>query len=171
MSRLDELEKSYPAIPRDVILKWEIGCRGVRDTEVIEEVGTWQRALGTYQSYDRGESLTEMAKKHPGRVRPGFLLRPPPLFMTRGRQPVRIGIDASGPHEFRAEGSGKYALYKGEEKVQKVFFPPPTPGAEDMCFAYSGELGAYALAGGIGNWARLAGIPDDANWIANFKAQ
>ncbi|MDO8670476.1 MAG: hypothetical protein Q7O66_03485, partial [Dehalococcoidia bacterium] len=131
VSRVDELQKRYPTIPREVIVKWETSARGVSDAGITEKLGTWHRALGTYQSYDRGQSLKELAQKHPGRVKPGFLLRPPHIFLTKSGQTARIGVDSTSPYVLKEDAPGKFALYEGEEKVQDIFFPPSRPDVEE----------------------------------------
>ncbi len=49
MTRVDELKKKYPTIPRDFIIKWELKQLGVQDTEDHDKVSTWRSAEGSYQ--------------------------------------------------------------------------------------------------------------------------
>ncbi|MDO8672325.1 MAG: radical SAM protein [Dehalococcoidia bacterium] len=132
MSRIDDLQKRYPTIPRDIIVKWEIGVRGLRDSEALARLGTWQRNLATYQSYDRGLSLKGMAQTHPERVREGALLRPPGFMITRGGESMRIDMDLTSPYEVIEEASGRYALYEGDDRAEAVYFIPPEAKAKEL---------------------------------------
>ncbi|MDO8672464.1 MAG: hypothetical protein Q7O66_13695 [Dehalococcoidia bacterium] len=68
-----------------------------------------------------------MAEKRPGTaVRPGFVMRPDPFYMTNGiGAEVRRSLDS--PYEIRAAGDGKFALFEGDDKVEDIYFPAPKP--------------------------------------------
>ncbi|MDO8672153.1 MAG: hypothetical protein Q7O66_12105, partial [Dehalococcoidia bacterium] len=124
MTRVDELQKKYRGLPREVIIKLELHRNGIRDSEALDKVGYWARSegVGTYQSYDRDVSLKERAQKRPGTVRPGYVKRLGSLYMKNGLG-VRIERDSTSPYEIREIGEGRFALCEGDDKVEEVYFP------------------------------------------------
>ncbi|MDO8673457.1 MAG: hypothetical protein Q7O66_18775 [Dehalococcoidia bacterium] len=130
MSRVDELQKKYPNLPREIVVKWEVLVRGVKDTSTLDKVSYWTRG-GSYQSRDLDISLKEIAAKREGEGRPGYVARPKPLHMKNGIG-ANIRRGTRTPYEIRDESEGKFALYEGDEKVEDVYFPSPRGWGEEM---------------------------------------
>ncbi|MDO8672562.1 MAG: hypothetical protein Q7O66_14195, partial [Dehalococcoidia bacterium] len=128
MSRVDELAKKYPGIPREVIIKYEVLSRGMKDTETLDTVSYWVRAGGTggYQSYDQDVTLKQLAEKRPGRVKPGYILRLDAMY-TKAGLGARIQRDSRSTYEIREISSGNFALFVGDEGGEEVVFPSHEP--------------------------------------------
>ena len=129
MARVDELQQKYPKIARQVIVKWEASCFGVRDSEDLDKGGVWLPDQGAYQSWDHDVSLKDMAIKHPGRLRRGIILHASPFYMKNAIG-VRVKRDSQSPYQIRASGEGQLAIFEGEEKVEDVYFPKAYAGSE-----------------------------------------
>ncbi|MDO8669975.1 MAG: hypothetical protein Q7O66_00910 [Dehalococcoidia bacterium] len=130
MSRVDELQKKYPSLPREIIVKWETLRHGIRDSDVLYKVGLWRRAAGGYQSLDHGVTAEEIAKQRPESVRPGYVLLPGPYYMKNGLG-ARIERDPASPYQIRESSPGRYALYEGEDKIEDVYFSNPRHWVDD----------------------------------------
>ncbi|MDO8670211.1 MAG: hypothetical protein Q7O66_02130 [Dehalococcoidia bacterium] len=130
MTRVDDLQKIYPNLAREIIVRWEVLVNGIRDSAVLDEVSTWHPG-GSFQSRDHDVTLKEIAAKRPGTVRPGYVATPSPLFMKNGLGAL-ITRDTQSPYQIKALGDGRYALYEGKEEVQEVYFPLPKPWAEGL---------------------------------------
>ncbi|MDO8670049.1 MAG: hypothetical protein Q7O66_01290 [Dehalococcoidia bacterium] len=129
MTRISELEKKYPTVPQEVVVKWEVVSHGVRDTGDLDKIGTWQKAGEhySYQSYDHDITLKEYVEKRPARLKDGRILRPGHFYMKNGIG-AAIRIDTSSPYEIRDSGDGRLFLFEGEEKLDiSLFFPHPKP--------------------------------------------
>ncbi|MBI2865698.1 MAG: hypothetical protein HYX94_14210 [Chloroflexi bacterium] len=130
MSRVDQLQKRYPNVPLEIIVKYEVLNYGIRDSDVIDETSFWDRS-GGYQSRDHDLTLREIAAKRPWTVKPGFIMRPSPFYMSNGvGVQTQRGSDRS-PYEIRQLGAGQHALFEGDEKVAGVWFPPRKSWTED----------------------------------------
>lgn len=130
MTRIDELQKNYPNLPRTTIVKWETLRNGIRDSSALNSVGNWMRHLASYQSYDHEISLAEITKEQQ-RVKPGWAKLAYAYYMKDG---IGCSIQKSpiSPYEIRELGFGQYSLYEGEEKVEEVYFlRPPMPWPEE----------------------------------------
>ncbi|MDO8672105.1 MAG: hypothetical protein Q7O66_11850, partial [Dehalococcoidia bacterium] len=133
MTRVEELQKKYPTIPKEVTLKWEVLGRGVRDGGELDEVCHWQKAGAhySYQSYDHDVTLQEWVAKRPARLQGDHILRPGSLIMKNGIG-AAIRLDTRSPYEIRSLGDGRFGLFEGEEKVDiEIYFPPPKPRPTD----------------------------------------
>ncbi|MDO8671932.1 MAG: hypothetical protein Q7O66_10950 [Dehalococcoidia bacterium] len=133
MSKIAELQKKYPNIPQEVIVKWDVLGSGVRDTEGLDRVSNWARdgGFGTYQSYDHDVSLQDLVKKNPLRAKQGYILTPGEFYMRHGTG-VRIQRDTASPYEIKELDSGGFGLFEGSEKVDvDIFFVPPKPMPEE----------------------------------------
>ncbi|MBI2864706.1 MAG: hypothetical protein HYX94_09125 [Chloroflexi bacterium] len=128
MTRVDELQKKYPTVPRYVILKTDFNVHGIRDWGNLEETGIWSRyaGLGTYATYDLDITLKEWVEMGPGRVKPGMILRPGRfVFPETGTDIMPApSVNTKSDLTIRAEGSGKYAVYQGDERVDEVYQMP-----------------------------------------------
>ncbi|MDO8673999.1 MAG: hypothetical protein Q7O66_21520 [Dehalococcoidia bacterium] len=124
MAHVDELQKKYPNLPREIIVKWEMLRNGVRDSDVLSKEGTWRRPAGDFLSHDRGVTMEETAKKRPETVRQGYLQIPGQMFMRNGIG-ARVMRDSRSPYQIREESPGKYALYEGKARVENAYFNPP----------------------------------------------
>ncbi|MDO8670671.1 MAG: hypothetical protein Q7O66_04485 [Dehalococcoidia bacterium] len=123
MTRVDELQKKYPSIPKEVIVKWEVVNSGVRDTDDLDKVSDWSGPGTTYQSYDHDVTLKDLAARRPNRLRAGSVLRPRRLHMKNGLY-AGTRIDTRSPYGIREVGEGAFALFEGEEKVDvDIYFP------------------------------------------------
>ncbi len=134
MVRIDELAKKYPSIPRDLIIKWELWNRGVKDTDDLDKVSLWKVIEGSYQNKFDEVTLKELVDRRPSRVQNGRILRPDAFFMKSSLNAPLV-ISPGSPYEVREEAEGKFALYDGEEKVDvDLYFPRPKPreGAEPL---------------------------------------
>ena len=123
MSRIDELQKKYPTIPREIIIKWEVISRGIADTDDLDKASEWAPAGGSYQSYDHDVTLKQVIEKRPWRAKGDSLLRPGQIFMSRGMS-VTLQRNTKSPYEVKEQGEGQLALFQGEEKVQNIYFHP-----------------------------------------------
>ncbi|MDO8673272.1 MAG: hypothetical protein Q7O66_17840 [Dehalococcoidia bacterium] len=133
MTRVDELQTAYPGVPREIIIKFETLTKGINDSPALDEVGQWSRSggLGTYQSYDRGITLIELAEKKPGTMKPGYVKRLGSFHMRNGMG-VRIDRDFSSPYRIGKLESGQFALFEGDDKVENIYFPhKPWPFTEE----------------------------------------
>ncbi|MDO8672647.1 MAG: hypothetical protein Q7O66_14650, partial [Dehalococcoidia bacterium] len=130
MSRIDDLQKSYPTIPREIIIKWEILNRGVADTDDLDKVSEWAPAGGSYQTYDHDLTLKQVLEKRPWRAKGDMLLRPGNVFMNRGMS-VTLQRNSKSPYEVREESNGQLAFYQGDEKVQDVYYVPRRKGTNN----------------------------------------
>ncbi|MDO8673454.1 MAG: hypothetical protein Q7O66_18760, partial [Dehalococcoidia bacterium] len=130
MTTVDELQKKYPDLPREIIVKWEVLVRGVRDTGTLDKVSYGSRG-GSYLSRDLDISLKEIAAKRQGKAREGFVARPKPLHMKNGIG-ANIRRGTRTPYEIREESEGRFAIYEGEEKVEDVYFPAPRGWGDDL---------------------------------------
>ncbi|MDO8670083.1 MAG: hypothetical protein Q7O66_01460 [Dehalococcoidia bacterium] len=137
MTRIDDLAKQYPAIPRELILKWELWNRGINDTDDIDKISKWVPAEGTYQNKFDEVSLKERVTRRPSRLKDGRILRPnySNACMTKKTIAAPIVLSKDTPYEFREFGDGKFAFFEGEEKVDiDLYFPQPKAreGAEPV---------------------------------------
>ncbi|MDO8670840.1 MAG: hypothetical protein Q7O66_05345, partial [Dehalococcoidia bacterium] len=134
MTRIDELTSKYPQIPRDLIIKWELWNKGVKDTEDLDKVSEFKQAVGTYQNKFDEVDLAELVAARPSRLKNGQMLRPGSFFM-KSSSSAPVVISRKSPYEVREEAEGKFFLYEGEEKIDgEIFFPKPKPreGAEPV---------------------------------------
>ncbi|MDO8670167.1 MAG: hypothetical protein Q7O66_01895 [Dehalococcoidia bacterium] len=129
MSRIDELQKQYPTIPREIIIKWEVINRGVADTDDLDKASEWAPAGGSYQSYDHDVTLKQVLEKRPWRAKGDMLLRPGQVFMNRGMSVV-LQRNSKSPYEVR-DLNGQLAFYEGDEKVQDIHYFERRKGTKD----------------------------------------
>ncbi|MDO8670976.1 MAG: hypothetical protein Q7O66_06040 [Dehalococcoidia bacterium] len=129
MSRVDELQKKYPTIPRSLIIHRDIHSHGVKPTQVLAGLSTYDRSV-IYQSRDNEVTLEDITKQNPGSARPGFVAQTPMPFLKDGFG-LRIIRDPRSNYEFREEGPDKYGLYEGEEKVDDLYFPKSKDWSDD----------------------------------------
>ena len=130
MARVDELQKRYPSLPREVLIKWDVLQHGLKDSKALTTAGNWFRSLPTYQSYDREISLKEAAE-NAGRVKGGFV-KTAWQFCQKNGMGTQVQRDSTSPYEIRDMGFGRYVLYEGEVEVQEVYFPrDPRPWPEE----------------------------------------
>ena len=129
MSRIDELQRKYPSIPREVIIKWEVISRGVVDTDDLDKASEWAPAGGSYQSYDHDMTLKQVLEKRPWRAKGDMLLRPGQVFMNRGMSVV-LQRNSKSPYEVR-DVNGQLAFFEGDEKVQDIHYFERRKGTKD----------------------------------------
>ena len=130
MTRVDDLQKKYPSLPREFIVKWEVLNHGIKDSADLDKTCEWSRG-GSYQSRDIDVTLKGLAEKRPETVRPGYVLKTRPLYMKKGIG-ARVQRDSTSPYEVREESEGKFALYSGEDKIEDIYFPAPMEWGEDL---------------------------------------
>ncbi|MDO8671269.1 MAG: hypothetical protein Q7O66_07535 [Dehalococcoidia bacterium] len=130
MARVDDLQKKYPGVPREVIVKWEALRNGIKDTGALDKVSIWTRG-GSFQSRDMDVSIKEIAAKRPETVRQGYVMRPGVLYMKNAIG-ARVMRDSQSPYEIRDVGDGRFALFEGEERVEEVYFPPRKDWADEL---------------------------------------
>ncbi|MDO8672638.1 MAG: hypothetical protein Q7O66_14600 [Dehalococcoidia bacterium] len=124
MSRVDDLHRTYPGVPREVIVKMEILGKGVQDTEDLDKVSSFHRAGRSYITYDFDVTQTQVEEKRTGRSKAGFVSIPDSFRMKNGLgAPLRR--HSGSPYEIRDMGSGQFAVCQGEEKVEDIFFVRP----------------------------------------------
>ncbi|MDO8673348.1 MAG: hypothetical protein Q7O66_18225, partial [Dehalococcoidia bacterium] len=124
MTRIDELQRKYPSVPRELIVKWEALACGIADSAALGKLGRWIPSIGptgTY-NYDHDVTWKELAERMPTTVRPGYTKNLGP-FHTRNGIGVRIERDSTSPYQIRELDSGQFALFEGEEKVEDIYFP------------------------------------------------
>ncbi|MDO8672686.1 MAG: hypothetical protein Q7O66_14845 [Dehalococcoidia bacterium] len=129
MTRVEELQKSYPTLPREFIVKWDVMSQGIKDTEEIDKVSSWYGG-GSYQSRDHGITLKEIADKRPGTVRPGYVLRPKSFYMKSGLG-ARFARSRTSPYQIREIGDSQFSLFEGEEKIEDIYFVSPEWWGDD----------------------------------------
>ncbi|MDO8674422.1 MAG: hypothetical protein Q7O66_23695, partial [Dehalococcoidia bacterium] len=124
MTRVDDLQRKYTTIPREIIIKMEALTHGVRDSEGLDKASFWSRAgeIGTYQSYDRHADYAEVVAKRQKDTKPGFVKRLGSFYLKNGAG-ARMERDHTSPYEIRELGPGQFALFEGEEKVENIYFP------------------------------------------------
>lgn len=131
MTRIDELQKKYPTLPRDFIIKWEVKHRGVKDTEDLDKVSYWTGAQTSYQIKFDDETLLELIAKRPSRMRAGRLLRPAGFWMKSSVM-AELWTSTRSPYEIKEVGENKFALYEGDERIDvDLYFPRPKPREGD----------------------------------------
>ncbi|MDO8670938.1 MAG: hypothetical protein Q7O66_05840 [Dehalococcoidia bacterium] len=69
MTRIADLQKKYPKIPMDTIVKWEMWGAGVRDSGDLDKASEWKLATGTYQNKFDEVTLKEVVDKNPARLK------------------------------------------------------------------------------------------------------
>ncbi|MDO8673586.1 MAG: hypothetical protein Q7O66_19430, partial [Dehalococcoidia bacterium] len=86
MTRVDELQKKYPNVPREIIIKMEVLTLGIKDSEGLDKASFWSRAaeIGTYQSYDRHVDYAAAVAKRQQEKRPGFVKRLGAFYFKNG---------------------------------------------------------------------------------------
>ncbi|MDO8670977.1 MAG: hypothetical protein Q7O66_06045 [Dehalococcoidia bacterium] len=133
MSRVDELQRVYPNVPRDIIIARDIHRHGIRPTEVLDRICGYGRGGigGLYQSRDVGVTLQDLAKKNPGSAKSGLVLATPLPYFKSGLS-GRIIRNQMSSYEFGEVGPGQYALYEGEEKVEDIYFPTAENWSKDL---------------------------------------
>ncbi|MDO8670583.1 MAG: hypothetical protein Q7O66_04030, partial [Dehalococcoidia bacterium] len=153
MTRVDELQKKYPNLAREIIVKWDVLRHGIKDSEVLDKVAIWDRA-GSFQSRDlHGVTLQSMEEKRPGTFsKPGFVVRPDPFFMENGLG-VRFPRALDSPYEIWEVGEDKFALLEGDEKVTDIYFPSPKPRNEEAVTSRGTPVSS--LVSGIGHCFRI----------------
>ncbi|MDO8672536.1 MAG: hypothetical protein Q7O66_14060 [Dehalococcoidia bacterium] len=120
MTSVDEFQKKYPTIPREVIVKWEIMRNGVKDTEVLDKVSLWDNAGGSYVTYDfdlTEEQLQERRKQ----IKPG-LVAILQGFKLKSGMGVGVRRHTKSPYEIKEVGDGQFALFEGEEKIEDIYY-------------------------------------------------
>lgn len=135
MSRVDELQKKYPTLSREFIVKWDCMNHGIKDSDDLykEKAGIWINGIGIY-TRDHSTRLTALVKNRPDGVRPGWIRFPSAFFMRNGNG-VSVKRDPRSPYEVREVGHGQFALFEAEEKVEDVWFPGASvgePGTSDF---------------------------------------
>ncbi|MDO8673477.1 MAG: hypothetical protein Q7O66_18875 [Dehalococcoidia bacterium] len=134
MTRIADLQKKYPTIPLEVIVKWEILNTGVGDSDDLDKVSQWLRRnnVGTYQTYDHDVTLKDQAVKRPERIKDGHMLRPNTMYMANGIG-AKIRMDSRSPYRIKDRGDGRMAIFEGEDMVDMdVYFPPKPPLEEAL---------------------------------------
>ncbi|MBI2863346.1 MAG: hypothetical protein HYX94_02135 [Chloroflexi bacterium] len=126
MSRITELQKKYPTLHKDVIVKWEMRVGGVQDSRDLDESSTWKPAShGSYRSYDEDFTLQRMKEETPWRVREDAILTPTPLWMKTGLG-FPVWRKEASPYLIRHLGDGKFAIFEGDEMVDcELYREPP----------------------------------------------
>ncbi|MBI2864542.1 MAG: hypothetical protein HYX94_08270 [Chloroflexi bacterium] len=127
MARIDELEKRYPTLPRDVIIKWDVFKHGVRDNKDIDEVSYWRPAgHGSYLSYDEDYTIERLKQETPWRFKEGYMLVPDMNIWMKSGLGFPLYRKENSPYTIRVTGTeGKFALYDGEEKVNVDLYRGP----------------------------------------------
>ncbi|MDO8672815.1 MAG: hypothetical protein Q7O66_15505 [Dehalococcoidia bacterium] len=129
MTRVDELQKKYPDVPREIIIKLDVLVHGVRDTDDLDKVSDWAPAHGTYQSYRHDMTLKELIEKRPDQLRPGLFRRPRDMYMKNGIG-VQIQGDVKSDYAVREVREGRFALFQGEDKIEDIYFLDPKKNTE-----------------------------------------
>ncbi len=129
MTRVDELQRKYPEIPRDVILKLEVLVQNINTGGDLDKLSTWTRAFvkGSYHSKGTDGSLKELAEKSPDKIKDGQILRPPREVRFRNGLGAELRLSNGSPYSIRQESEGKFALYENDDRVDNVYFPRPKP--------------------------------------------
>ncbi|MDO8671931.1 MAG: hypothetical protein Q7O66_10945, partial [Dehalococcoidia bacterium] len=123
MTRVDELQKKFPNLAREILVKWDLTRYGVRDSEVLAKEATWRRSGGFLSHRDRDVTMKDTAKKIPETVRPGYSHFPAEAIMKNGVG-FKVAKDPKSPYQIREKSHGKYAIYEGAEHIEDVFFNP-----------------------------------------------
>ncbi|MBI2863478.1 MAG: hypothetical protein HYX94_02830 [Chloroflexi bacterium] len=132
MTRIDELQKKYPNIPTEVIIKWEVVASGVAYSPELDEVSEWTR-MPTYQSYDFDVTLKQLEHTRGRRSHGGKLLRPGNFYMKNGMGAV-MRMASNSPYQIKDSG-GRLALFEGEERIDEDLYfawPKPREGKEPV---------------------------------------
>ena len=127
MTRINELEKKYPTTPRDMFIKYEVWDKGLRYTRDLDKVSEWTGPSGSYQTKFDNQNLQQQAADQPHRVKPGFFLRPMPIFMMKSTLGCPVNLKATSPYTIREIAEGRFAVFEGEEMIEEVYFPKPKP--------------------------------------------
>src|SRR3990172_9478343 len=130
MTRIGELERKYPTIPREMLVKYEVWDKGLRYTTDLDKVSEWMPPSGSYQTKHDDQTLQEMVAEQPHRLKEGYFLRPREFTMpsTLG---CHIYLKTTSPYTVREIADGKFALFEGEEKVDvDIYFPKAKPWEE-----------------------------------------
>ncbi|MDO8670670.1 MAG: hypothetical protein Q7O66_04480 [Dehalococcoidia bacterium] len=134
MARIDELAKKYPDIPRDLIVKWELWNRGVKDTDDLDKISIWKVIEGSYQNKFDEVTLKDLVARRPSRVQGDRILRPDAFFMKSSFNAPLV-ISPGSPYSVREVSENKFGLFEDEEQVDlELYFPMPKPreGAEPL---------------------------------------
>jgi len=121
VSRIDELQKKYPTIHRDTLIKFEIWDQGVRYTRDMDKAGQWSPARGSYMTKFDNQTLQEMVAENPHRLKDGKFVRPD-FFTLPSTVGGSLYTKTTSPYTIREIAEGKFAFFEGEEKVVDVYF-------------------------------------------------
>jgi hypothetical protein len=110
-SRIKSLQKKYPRIPLQVLVKTDLLFHGVRYTQELSEAGAW--AIPNYQPYRFQEGEEDPTGK-------GYI-NIPYLLTIEGGSLVRILGNGESPYRIIGDGSA-HALMEGDEHVIRVEF-------------------------------------------------
>jgi len=110
-SRIKSLQKKYPRIPLQVLVKTDLLFHGVRYTRELGEAGTW--AISNYQPYRFQEGEEDPTGK-------GYI-NIPYLLTIEGEGLVRILGNGESPYRIVADGSS-HVLMEGNKQVMQVAF-------------------------------------------------
>ncbi|MDO8671663.1 MAG: hypothetical protein Q7O66_09565, partial [Dehalococcoidia bacterium] len=125
MTRIAEFSKKYPTIPKDVLVKWELMNRGIRDSKDLDKVSFWRRAAeGAYLSFDEDLTLERIKKETPWRVKGDSVLLPDRLYLKTGFDFYLYRKERS-PYVIKEINQGKVAIFEGEEMVDVEVYEPP----------------------------------------------
>ncbi|MDO8669973.1 MAG: hypothetical protein Q7O66_00900 [Dehalococcoidia bacterium] len=125
MARVAELQRKYPGIHRDIIVKWDVLTNGIRDTNDLDTVSSWRPASqGTYGSYDEEFTLQRLKTETPWRVKDDAVLLPDRLWMKTGLG-FPLFRKQRSPYLIREIGAGKVAIFEGNEMIEADLYPPP----------------------------------------------
>ncbi|MDO8670915.1 MAG: hypothetical protein Q7O66_05725, partial [Dehalococcoidia bacterium] len=128
MTQIAELQKKYPNVPKDIIIKWSVLANGLKDSKDLDKLSYWVRASsGGYQSYDEDLTLKRMKEQTPWRIKDNQVLRPHYLAMKSGLGVPTQRKDRS-PYTIREISDGKFALFEDEEMVDVDLYPAPRSG-------------------------------------------
>jgi hypothetical protein len=117
MSRLAQLQEKFLEIPKSIIVKADAMREGIRYTQIMSEVGRWALPQ-SHWCYDWDHDDLHAKEESSD----GWTFTPYSFHLTDNTT-VIIQLDQESPYEIRAEGGGRYCLYRDNMPVEEVFFP------------------------------------------------
>ncbi|MBI2864720.1 MAG: hypothetical protein HYX94_09195 [Chloroflexi bacterium] len=125
MTRIGELQKMYPKVHRDIIVKWEMFNRGVQDSRDLDKLSLWKPAgHGSYLSYDEDLTMERLKAETPWRFKEGAVLLPQTAWMRTGLG-FPVWRKARSPYTIREIRQGVFAPFEGEEMMDVELFASP----------------------------------------------
>ena len=110
---LERLCEKYPQIPRSIVLKTDLINRGINVTPDLNRItkdGLPDTVRGFKFHHDVGDDID--------------LASLPYSFYLQDDTYIKLIMDLDSPYTIRIEPEGSFVLYRREDPIEEIFFPP-----------------------------------------------